>query len=124
MNYTNDFLNKLTDAQLFDLQHSVIKNLNKRAKVQQSHFVQHHSNCFTFSEITIQTPTYIKENLPKFMEKYGLYVSTYEKGLTYISSGGYYAFVRKFYRFIKDEEGKPLELEFNIKLVEHPEDRW
>lgn len=124
-NISHEQLNKLTEGQLFDLQHSIIANLKKRAtRVHKNtyHIVQHYSGCYTFPPYTTQTPNFIKEEFAKFKEKFKDLVHTSnETGRTYVPSGAFYQFIRKFYKYIKNEDGTPVELNFNIVLKEDPE---
>lgn len=110
--------NELSISQLFDLQTSIIKRLEKLSKHQQINIIQHYSGCFTLPELSAQAPNYLKRNLPKWLEKNQKFVSyDLEFGRVYISSGGYYSFIRKFYQFIKGTDGKPLELLSIVKLI-------
>lgn len=118
---SHERLKNLTEGQLFDLQHTIIAHLKKRAtKIQLPYIVQHYSGCYTIAPIDVKSPNFLKEQIPIFMAKYREFVQRID-GRIYISSGGNYKFIRKFYKYIKNEDGTPVELSFNIVLKEDPE---
>lgn len=118
---THEKMKNLTEGQLFDLQHTIIAHLKKRAtKIQLPYIVQHYSGCYTIAPIDVQSPNFLKEQIPIYMAKYGEFVQRID-GRIHISSGGNYKFVRKFYKYIKNEDGTPVELKFEIVLKEDPE---
>lgn len=123
-NISHEQLNKLTEGQLFDLSQTIIANLKKRAtRVQPKtyHIIQHYSGCYTFPPYTTQTPNFIKDEFAKFKEKYKNFVQTDPKtGRIHVFPVAYYHFIRKFYKYIKDEDASPVELKFEIVLKEDP----
>lgn len=120
---SHERLKKMTEVQLFQLQHTIIAHLKKRAeRVQLPYIVQHYSGCYTIAPVDRYYPNYLKEHLPAYMAKYKEFVHRLDGSeRIVITSGGNYDFVRKFYKYIKNEDGTPVELKFEIVLKDDPE---